>query len=45
MDPLKKNFIYANVGSNFIIQARTVLVEPRGAWKTLLDSGFGGGIH
>ena len=22
---------------------RTVLFEPRGAWKTLLDSGFGGG--
>ncbi len=31
------------VGSNFQIKDRTVLFEPRGAWKTLLDSGFGGG--
>ena len=31
------------VGSNFEIKDRTVLFEPRGAWKTLLDSGFGGG--
>jgi site-specific DNA recombinase len=31
------------VGSNFQIKDRTVFFEPRGAWKTLLDSGFGGG--
>ncbi|HEY4495493.1 MAG TPA: hypothetical protein VJC01_03555, partial [Candidatus Paceibacterota bacterium] len=31
------------VGSNFQIKDRTVLFEPRGAWKTLLDSEFGGG--
>ena len=29
--------------SNFIIEARTVLFEPRGAWKTLSDSEFFGG--
>ena len=34
---------YKKVGSNFLIKDRTVLFEPRGAWKTLLDSGFGGG--
>jgi site-specific DNA recombinase len=34
---------FKKVGSNFIIEARTVLFEPRGAWKTLLDSEFGGG--
>ena len=34
---------FKKVGSNFQIKDRTVLFEPRGAWKTLLDSGFGGG--
>ena len=34
---------FKKVGSNFKIKDRTVLFEPRGAWKTLLDSGFGGG--
>ena len=35
--------LFKKVGSNFKIKDRTVLFEPRGAWKTLLDSGFGGG--
>ena len=35
--------LYQKVGSNFQIKDRTVLFEPRGAWKILLDSGFGGG--
>jgi uncharacterized protein YigA (DUF484 family) len=35
--------LFKKVGSNFQIKDRTVLFEPRGAWKTLLDSGFGGG--
>ena len=34
---------YKKVGSNFLIKDRTVLFEPRGAWRTLLDSGFFGG--
>ncbi len=34
---------FKKVGSNFEIKDRTFLFEPRGAWKTLLDSGFGGG--
>ncbi len=34
--------LFKKVGSNFQIKDRTVLFEPRGAWKTLLDSGFGG---
>src|SRR3990167_1582693 len=33
---------FKKIGSNFQIKDRTVLFEPRGAWKTLLDSGFGG---
>jgi len=33
---------FKKVGSNFQIKNRTVLFEPRGAWKTLLDSEFGG---
>ena len=37
---------FKKVGSNFKILNRTVLFEPRGAWKTLADSGFGGrAIH
>src|SRR3989338_4180056 len=39
----EKLHLFKKVGSNFIIEAPTVLFEPRGAWKTLLDSGFGGG--
>ena len=35
--------LFKKVGSNFIIEARTVLFEPRGAWRTLSDSGFFGG--
>ena len=35
--------LFKKVGSNFKILDRTVLFEPRGAWKTLLDSEFGGG--
>jgi hypothetical protein len=35
--------LFKKVGSNFEIKDRTLLFEPRGAWKTLLDSGFGGG--
>ena len=39
----EKLHLFKKVGSNFQIMDRTVLFEPRGAWKTLLDSGFGGG--
>nr|MBA3789369.1 recombinase family protein [Patescibacteria group bacterium] len=35
--------LFKKVGSNFEIKDRTLLFKPRGAWKTLLDSGFGGG--
>jgi len=35
--------LFKKVGSNFQIKDRTVLFEPRGAWKTLSDSGFFGG--
>ena len=35
--------LFKKVGSNFIIEARTVFFEPRGAWRTLSDSGFFGG--
>jgi len=35
--------LFKKVGSNFEIKDRTVFFEPRGAWKTLLDSEFGGG--
>ena len=34
---------FKKVGSNFLIKDRTLLFEPRGAWKTLLESPFGGG--
>ena len=30
--------LFKKVGSNFQIKDRTGLFEPRGAWKTLLDS-------
>ena len=35
--------LFKKVGSNFQIKDRTVLFEPRGAWRTLVDSGFRGG--
>ena len=41
----EKLHLFKKVGSNFQIKDRTVLFEPRGAWKTLLDSEFGGGMH
>jgi len=31
------------VGSNFFIKDRTLLFEPRSAWRILAESGFGGG--
>ncbi|MBP9749799.1 MAG: hypothetical protein KBD21_03645, partial [Candidatus Pacebacteria bacterium] len=39
----EKLHLFKKVGSNFIIEARTVLFEPRGAWKNLLNSGIFGG--
>src|SRR3989344_2550753 len=39
----EKFHLFKKVGSNFQIKDRTVLFEPRGAWKTLLESPFGGG--
>ncbi|MEN9524030.1 MAG: hypothetical protein RL536_99, partial [Candidatus Parcubacteria bacterium] len=39
----EKLHLFKKVGSNFQIKDRTVLFEPRGAWKTLLDSGIFGG--
>ncbi|MBU6431154.1 hypothetical protein KGQ29_02130, partial [Patescibacteria group bacterium] len=35
--------LFKKVGSNFFVEARTVLFEPRGAWKILSDSEFFGG--
>ncbi|MFZ2038416.1 MAG: recombinase family protein [Minisyncoccia bacterium] len=32
--------LFKKVGSNFQIKDRTVLFEPRGAWRILSDSGF-----
>ena len=34
---------FKKVGLNFQIKDRTVLFEPRSAWRTLSDSGFFGG--
>ncbi|MCX6702213.1 MAG: hypothetical protein NTX96_03415, partial [Candidatus Zambryskibacteria bacterium] len=34
--------LFKKVGSNFLIKDRTVLFEPRGAWKILAGIGFGG---
>ena len=34
---------FKKVGSNFQIKDRTVLFEPRGAWRILSESGFCGG--
>src|SRR3989339_657545 len=39
----EKLHLYKKVGSNFQIKDRTVLFEPRGAWRILLDSGIFGG--
>jgi len=39
----EKLHLFKKVGSNFVIEARTVLFEPRGAWRILSDSGFFGG--
>ena len=35
--------VFKKVGSNFFVEARTVLFEPRGAWRILAESGFCGG--
>ena len=35
--------LFKKVGSNFEIKDRTVLFEPRGAWRILAESGFCGG--
>ena len=35
--------LFKKVGSNFLIKDRTVLFEPRGAWRILAESGFFGG--
>jgi hypothetical protein len=34
----EKLHLFKKVGSNFLIKDRTVLFEPRGAWRTLSDS-------
>ena len=39
----EKLHLYKKVGSNFQIKDRIVFFEPRGAWRTLSDSGFFGG--
>ncbi len=39
----EKLHLFKKVGSNFQIKDRTVFFEPRGAWRTLSDSGFFGG--
>ena len=39
----EKLHLFKKVGSNFEIKERTVFFEPRGAWKTLLDSTLCGG--
>ena len=36
---------FKKVGLNFQIKDRTVLFEPRGAWRILAESGFWGGIQ
>ena len=35
--------LFKKIGSNFIIEARTVSLEPRSAWRILSDWGFRGG--
>jgi site-specific DNA recombinase len=39
----EKLHLFKKVGSNFQIKDRTVLFEPRGAWRILSESGFLGG--
>jgi site-specific DNA recombinase len=39
----EKLHLFKKVGSNFIIEARTVLFEPRGAWKIISETGLFGG--
>ncbi|MDO8521855.1 MAG: hypothetical protein Q7S08_01030, partial [bacterium] len=39
----EKLHLFKKVGSNFKILNRTVLFEPRGAWRILSESGFFGG--
>ena len=39
----EKLHLFKKVGSNFQIKDRTVLFEPRGAWRILSESGFFGG--
>ena len=39
----EKLHLFKKVGSNFQIKDRTVLFEPRGAWRILSESGFCGG--
>ena len=39
----EKLHLFKKVGSNFKILDRTLLFEPRSAWRTLSDSGFFGG--
>ena len=41
--PEKIFWEFKKVGSNFQIKDRTVLFEPRGAWRILAESGFCGG--
>ena len=38
----EKFHLFKKVGSNFLIKDRTVLFEPRGAWRILAESGFCG---
>ena len=39
----EKLHLFKKVGSNFFIKDRTILFEPRGAWRILAESGFCGG--
>ena len=39
----EKLHLFKKVGSNFQMKERTVLFEPRGAWRILAESGFCGG--
>ena len=41
--PEKLFLEFKKVGSNFQIMDRTVLFEPRGAWRILAELGFFGG--
>ncbi|MDD2766614.1 MAG: recombinase family protein [Candidatus Moranbacteria bacterium] len=35
--------LFKKIGSNFILEARTISFEPRSAWRILSDRGFRGG--